>query len=210
MANKNTSQLWMVPFADLMSVLTILFLALFVFSYSKDSTYQKAMAELQKELGNEDARKKLTETEMAEKVQEKLKEEIKLGHLGMEVTLEKVKLTFAAPVLFDSGSIKLKPQALNMLKKVSEGLQTLDNPVIVEGHTDNKRIIGGRFKTNRELSAARAFSVIEFFMKQGLPPQRFTAYGCGEFRPIAPNDTEENRSRNRRIEITVMRQRQET
>jgi len=195
----------MVPFADLMSVLTILFLALFVFSYSKDSTYQKAMAELQKELGNEDARKKLTETEMAEKVQEKLKEEIKLGHLGMEVTLEKVKLTFAAPVLFDSGSIKLKPQALNMLKKVSEGLQTLDNPVIVEGHTDNLPIHGGKFKSNWELSIARAMEVVNYFVKnEGLDPRRFAAAGYGEFRPVLSNDTEENRSQNRRIEIDIL------
>jgi chemotaxis protein MotB len=78
--------------------------------------------------------------------------------------------------------------------------------VLVGGHTDTVPIVGGRLRTNWELSAARAFSVIEFFAGQGLAPERFLARGYGEYRPVAPNDTEQGRRRNRRIEIRLVRE----
>ena len=66
-------------------------------------------------------------------------------------------------------------------------------------------IRGGRHKTNWELSAARSFSVIRFFLKKGLKPERFSARGYGEYRPVADNSTTTGRSKNRRIEIAIVR-----
>jgi len=206
---KDTSQLWMVPYADLMSCMVILFLALYGFSYNmKGTEYEKALAQMQKELGMKHAAEKLKELDAAKKVEEDLKEQIKEGSLGVEVTTSRIKLTFASPVLFDSGSAELKSTARAVLDPVAESLLKMENQVVVEGHTDSARMLGKKFSSNRELSLMRAFSVIDYLTKKGVPPARLTAFGYGEFRPAAANDSDENRARNRRIEMIIMRQAQ--
>ncbi|MCM2268187.1 MAG: OmpA family protein [Elusimicrobiales bacterium] len=204
---KDTSQLWMVPYADLMSCMVILFLALYGFSYNmKGSEYEKALAQMQKELGMKHAEEKLKELDAAKKVEEDLKDQIKEGSLGVEVTTSRIKLTFASPVLFDSGSAELKPSARAVLDPVAESLLKMENQVVVEGHTDSAKMLGKKFSSNRELSLMRAFSVIDYLTGKGVPPGRLTAFGYGEFRPAADNATDENRARNRRIEMIIVRQ----
>ncbi len=204
--SKDNTQLWLVPFADLMSVMVILFLALYGFSFNmKKSDYETAMAMLQKELGVKAASKKLDEIKAAKQVEEDLKEQIKEGSLGVEITTARIRLTFSSPVLFDSGSADLKDSARSALEHVSKTLMKVENQISVEGHTDSSRMLGKKFSSNRELSLTRSFAVLNFLMKEGVPPERLTAFGYGEFRPVAPNDTEENRARNRRIEIIMMR-----
>jgi chemotaxis protein MotB len=209
MTNKNTSQLWMVPYADLITCLVILFLALYGFSFSLKSDYAKAVAVLQKELGAEAAETKVKEMDATRKVEEELKKQIAEGTLGVEVTTTKIKITFAAPILFDSGSATLKKTAVEVMDPVTQSILKMDTNIVVEGHTDASRMLGRKFASNRELSLMRSFSVIEYLVKRGVPPSRITAYGYGEYRPVAANDTDENRAKNRRIEITIMRQ-QET
>jgi len=204
---KLNTQLWLIPFADLMSTMVILFLALYAFSFSMKSEYAKAIAVLQKELGVKTAEKNLKDMELTKKVEEDLKKQIEAGQLGVEVTTSRIKLTFAAPVLFNSGSADLKDGAGEILLSVSESLKRMDSPVLVEGHTDSARMLGKKFRSNRELSLMRSFSVIEHLIRKcGFPAGKLSAYGYGEHRPVAPNDTEEGRARNRRIEITVIRQ----
>ena len=207
MSQKLNNQLWLIPFADLMSTLVILFLSLYAFSYNnKKSEYEKAIATLQKELGVESADKKIKDMDLTKKVEEDLKKEIQDEQLGIEVTTSKIKLTFAAPMLFDSGSADLKRGAKELLRSVAENLRKMDSPVLVEGHTDAARMLGKKFHSNRELSLMRAFSVINYLVAGGFPAGKLSAYGYGEYRPLAPNDTEEGRGKNRRIEITVIRQ----
>jgi len=208
--HKNNSQLWMVPFADLMSCLVILFLALYVFSFNmKKSDYEIAIANLQKELGVKSANKKIDELNATKQVEADLKKQIDEGSLGMEVTTSRIKLTFSSPILFDSGSAVLKDSAKGVLDPVSVSLMRMGTKVIVEGHTDAARMLGKKFASNRELSIMRAFSVINYLVQKGVPPARMTAFGYGEFRPAAPNDSEANRLKNRRIEIIIMRQAEE-
>lgn len=207
MSRKDNSQLWMVPFADLMTCLVILFLALYGVSFNqKKPEYEEALARLQKELGVKGAVKKIKEIEAAKIVQEELKKEIDEGSLGMEVTTSRIKLTFSSPILFDSGSADLKDSAKKVLDPVAASLLKMENTVIVEGHTDSARMLGRKFASNRELSIMRAFSVINYLVKKGVQPARITAYGYGEFRPVSLNDSDENRLRNRRIEMIIMRQ----
>jgi len=190
-----------------MSTLVILFLSLYAFSYNnKKSEYEKAIATLQKELGVESADKKIKDMDLTKKVEEDLKKEIQDEQLGIEVTTSKIKLTFAAPMLFDSGSADLKRGAKELLRSVAENLKKMDSPVLVEGHTDSARMLGKKFRSNRELSLMRAFSVINYLVAGGFPAGKLSAYGYGEYRPLAQNDTEEGRGKNRRIEITVIRQ----
>ncbi len=204
---KNNTQLWMVPYADLMSCLVILFLALYVFSFNmKKSDYESAIATLQKELGVKAAAEKVKEMQATKKVEEELKKEIEEGSLGLEVTTSRIKLTFSSPILFDSGSAALKDSAKKVLDPVADSLMKMNTQVIVEGHTDSARMLGHKFASNRELSIMRAFSVINYLVKRGVPPARLTAFGYGEFRPAAPNDSDANRLKNRRIEVIIMRQ----
>ena len=206
-SKKLNTQLWLIPFADLMSTLVILFLSLYAFSFGmKKTEYEKAIAVLQKELGVESAAKKINDMDLTNKVQEDLKKQIRTGQLGIEVTTSKIKLTFAAPVLFDSGSADLKDEAKTLLTGLTENLRKMNSPVLVEGHTDAARMLGKKFRSNRELSLMRAFSGINYLIACGFPAERLSAYGYGEYRPLAPNDTETGRAKNRRIEIIVTRQ----
>ena len=77
---------------------------------------------------------------------------------------------------------------------------------MVSGHTDDKPLVRSRLRNNWELSAARAFAIGQFFVERGLPPERFNARGYGQQRPVDTNLTPEGRGRNRRIEISIVRE----
>jgi chemotaxis protein MotB len=106
---------------------------------------------------------------------------------------------------FDSGSDQLKPEGLVLLDKIATGLTSSPNLIHVEGHTDNVPISNPRFPTNWELSTARSTAVVAYLITQfGFAPNRLTAAGYSQYRPVAVNDTEEGRARNRRVDIIVL------
>jgi chemotaxis protein MotB len=109
-------------------------------------------------------------------------------------------------VLFDSGSAVLKPQAEPLLVEISR-LVDLDrsHPISVEGNTDDVPISTSEFPSNWELSAARATGVVRFFIGHGVAARRLEASGVAGERPIAPNATASGRSRNRRVEVALLR-----
>jgi len=109
-------------------------------------------------------------------------------------------------VLFDSGLAVLKPQATPILSKVA-GLIGVDkrHDVMVEGHTDNVPIRDGVYATNWELSTARASRVVRFLIDHGAAKKRMGATGYAALHPIADNATEAGRSRNRRVEVVLLR-----
>ena len=108
--------------------------------------------------------------------------------------------------MFDLGQADLKPEALEILDHLAEVLKQIPNPVRVEGHTDNWPINNERFPSNWELSTARATNVVRQLIEEhGLDPSSFRPRGYGEYRPLAPNDTEDNRALNRRVDIVLLR-----
>ena len=109
-------------------------------------------------------------------------------------------------VLFDSGSATLKPEAAPLLAKIA-ALVNVDasHPISVGGHTDDVPIATGQFPSNWELSAARAAGVARFLTGHGVAATRLEATGVADQRPIATNTTAEGRSRNRRVEIALLR-----
>lgn len=109
-------------------------------------------------------------------------------------------------VLFDSGSAVLKPEAGPLLAKISD-LVNVDSahPISVEGHTDDVPIATGVYPSNWELSAARAAGVVRFMIAHGVAATRLEATGVADQRPIATNTTAAGRSRNRRVEIALLR-----
>jgi chemotaxis protein MotB len=109
-------------------------------------------------------------------------------------------------VLFDSGSATLKPQSGPLLSKVSELLHlSPDHDISVEGHTDNVPIRGSVYPTNWELSTARASGVVRFLVAHGAQKMRMSASGYASLHPISENTTDAGRTRNRRVEIVLLR-----
>jgi chemotaxis protein MotB len=110
-----------------------------------------------------------------------------------------------AEILFASGSAQLSEAGHAPLKELAGVLKQFpDRRFMVAGHTDNVPIGPSNFKSNWELSTARAVTVTEFLASSGVNPSRLTAAGYSEYDPIRPNATEAGRSENRRIEIVLL------
>jgi chemotaxis protein MotB len=109
-------------------------------------------------------------------------------------------------ILFTSGKADITPEGKAILDKICEVLNNVaaQNQIVMEGHTDNVPIKYSPWKSNWELSSARALSVAHYFIyERGFSPDRFTIHGYGEFRPTADNRTEAGRRQNRRVEIVI-------
>ena len=118
-----------------------------------------------------------------------------------------VVLQMANNILFDPGQAALKKEGEKMLSKISEVLNETTLHISIEGHTDAQPIRTARYASNWELSVARAARVALVLQQQGeVDPARIGIAGYGDSRPVAPNDTETNRARNRRVEIILSRQ----
>ena len=110
-------------------------------------------------------------------------------------------------VLYNSGSATLNASASPLLDRIASLLRTeFDHPIVVEGHTDDQPISSATFPTNWELSAARATTVVRFFIRDHVAPGRLAASGYGAMHPLTTNATAGGRSRNRRVEIVLTRQ----
>jgi chemotaxis protein MotB len=110
-------------------------------------------------------------------------------------------------VVFDPGQAVLKPPAIPVLSGVAHALNIdKTHPIMVEGHTDNVPISGSQFPSNWELSTARASVVVRFFIRAGLDKYRLGAAGYANLYPVGSNSTASGRSKNRRVEIVLLRQ----
>ncbi len=116
-----------------------------------------------------------------------------------------VLISLGDSVMFDSGSTDIKDDAKQILSAILTVIKKIQNNIAVEGHTDNIPIKGVKYLSNWELSTARAMSVLMYFLQEdGIRPERFSASGYGEHRPIMSNATPEGRSRNRRVDIILV------
>jgi len=115
-----------------------------------------------------------------------------------------LELEIKSRVLFESGEARLERAAVPIIGEIADILQSSANPIQVEGFTDNNPINTPRFPSNWELSAARAASVVHLMDRYGVQPQRMSASGFGEHRPVADNSTEEGRQKNRRVVLVVL------
>jgi chemotaxis protein MotB len=122
------------------------------------------------------------------------------------------RFVFQSEVFFDSGAAALRPEGRAELDKLAGALLELEKQIPaeinwvlrVDGHTDTRQLSANSpFKSNWELSASRAISVVQYLISKGVPPQRLVAAGFGEFQPIDPGTNDEAFSRNRRIELKL-------
>ncbi len=142
----------------------------------------------------------------ADELATQLKEEIDKGDIRLRKFHNKLIINLDDKICFDSGSSELKKEILPALNKIVQILNKYsENRIVIEGNTDNVPIISKRFRDNWELSTERALSVLGYILKnKQLDSRRFSAAGYGEFNPIVQNDTSENRSLNRRVDIVVL------
>jgi chemotaxis protein MotB len=108
-------------------------------------------------------------------------------------------------LLFESGSADITARARDILEKVSTVLAAAPNQIRVEGHTDNLPIRTPQFPSNWELSVIRSTNVVQILQHDGITPDRLSATGYGEFRPISSNATDAGRAKNRRIDLIILR-----
>jgi chemotaxis protein MotB len=144
-------------------------------------------------------------SKITEQLAMRLQQQLASDEVEIRGNDEWIEVNIKASVLYGSGSSELSSAAKEVLGKVSGVLQNKLNPIHVEGYTDNEPISTVRFPSNWELSAARAASVVRYFEQQGLDPERMAAVGYGEHHPVASNETEDGRSRNRRIALVISR-----
>lgn len=144
--------------------------------------------------------------EAQEMLEKQLRKELADKEVSMQMAERGLVLTFVAEVLFDSGKAELKSTAKDSLGKVASVItqKVADRDIAIEGHTDNEPIKRSGWKSNWELSTARATSVLHFMENEGVDPHRLVASGYGEYRPITSNDTAAERSKNRRVEIVIV------
>lgn len=232
---KDTSERWLLTYADLMNLLLILFILLYAMSKIDIAKYQTVAASLRAAFGDASVNQVIgdaggspaiisLEGQNPSTVAEILKEEqqmkeiredvneviLKEGLSGeVEVTLEErgIIISIEERALFKSGSADLEPVSIPTIEKIGKILLAVSGKQIrVEGHTDNVPIHNSRFPDNQELSTARANSVLRILANNvGINPKNLSATGYGEYRPKMPNDTEENRAQNRRVDIAILK-----
>jgi len=124
--------------------------------------------------------------------------------IQVEVGEKEVTIRLMGETTFDSGKANIKAQMVPLLLKIGSVLADGKGEVIIAGHTDNVPLHGGPYGSNLKLSIARAATVAEFLLAQSaIPASRVSTMGFGKYRPIASNDTDEGRKRNRRVEIIL-------
>jgi chemotaxis protein MotB len=135
-----------------------------------------------------------------------LEAEISSGQIEIEQLREGLRVNVQDDILFASGSARLDPIGRKVLGKVIAHLRKLDHLIEIQGHTDNKRIRGSLAKTypsNWDLAAARASTVARLMQESGIAGERITVVSHASYAPLAPNDSDENRAQNRRIELRL-------
>ncbi len=194
-------------YGDLVTFIMMLFILLFILSYNQKEN-EDFFTQMNVKFGGEQQASQqsmTTDYQLVSQLQNFIQKEKLDQEIQVLVDEQKIKLIMAPSLLFDSGEASVKLKGYDALKGVSDILKGVDNPVIIEGHTDNIPIHTIDFDSNWELSFHRALSVLKYFFTEGHSPQNFSAQGFGEYRPVSANNTLLGRQKNRRIEINIIR-----
>ncbi|MDO7789115.1 flagellar motor protein MotB [Desulforamulus aquiferis] len=220
---EHIDETWLIPYADLLTLLLALFIVLFA-SSTIDNDKFKAMKEslnvaFQKGDGlildmnkpSEPIEMNQNDTIKLEQLKKQLDQYIQDNNLSQELntglTENYVLLTIREFALFDSGSAIVKPLGREKVSVIGTILDEYPQyEVIVSGHTDSVPINNYQFESNWDLSSKRAINFMKLLLQNdSLDPKRFSAIGYGEYRPVSDNATEEGRAQNRRVEVKIKR-----
>lgn len=225
----NNSERWLLTYSDLITLLMIFFVVMYALSNVDVAKYKQiseslrvAMGGGKTIIGSEDTANvsseikpindnQTSETEKAK--MEELKKSVdkylqqnglsesvstKIDERGLVVSINDT-------LFFDTGKADIKPEFAKKLIEIGKILNQINNYVRIEGHTDNVPIKTSEYNSNWQLSAARAANVTELLVNQaGIAPQKLSAIGYGEFRPISDNTSEAGKAKNRRVDIIII------
>ncbi|MCX7794610.1 MAG: OmpA family protein [Thermodesulfovibrionales bacterium] len=207
---------WVVSYADFITLLFAFFTTMYAISHVDMGKLEKFTGSMKEAFKAQKVTQHFTPIEGIKPIQhEALQIEKELKYIiqesgkieGIRITVEEegVRLSFADTIIFESGSAEIKEEIKPLLLSILSLIKKTNNPVVIEGHTDNIPVKGSRYSSNWELSAARATGVLMFLLSDGsLDPSRFSVAGYGEYRPVAPNTTPEGRAKNRRVDIIFL------
>lgn len=220
---------WLLSYSDFMTLLMILFVVLFAMSNVDKAKFKQLSDSLRVSMGGgksivakEDGvpitvDTKPIENDLTAKDEQAKMEELKrqvdkyLEKNGMKADVSTqvdergLVVSLNDTLFFDTGRAEVKTESQKKLIEIGKILNQLNNYMRVEGHTDNVPIKNDQFSSNWQLSCARASNVTELLINSAnIPPQKLSAVGYGEYRPIADNSTEDGKARNRRVNIIIV------
>lgn len=225
---------WMATFSDMMTLLLTFFILLYSMSSIDAQKFKEITQSLQSVLSGEasssiiemegpndelpldnpsyeqeedDLDPQISESTL--EMYSQVKEYVTTEGLQAEVTVSLNKsgvfVNIREAILFDTGEAIIKETGKELLSNLEGLFLTFDNEIVVEGHTDNIPHNSRLFETNWELSTGRALAVVRYLSEdKTIPGARLSAIGYGEYRPIAPNDTDANRAQNRRVNLLII------
>ena len=126
------------------------------------------------------------------------------NQVSVQTNVEGVLISLSENLIFKNDQVELPPEAFQILNTIVEMLRPIDNKVRLVGHTNNVPSTNPIYPTNWELSLARAMTVAKYLIKSGIAPERLIVSGQGEYAPVFPNDTEEHKGLNARVEIVII------
>lgn len=213
---------WLATYADTITLLLTFFILLYSISVVDSQKLNELSNALQQSLkGNVE----ITELENLEDLQvqqgnseyedlsKKLENIIQSNNLTDVIKIREeergIVLQLDETILFDSAEADLKSYSTDILDQVTSIIESVDNDILVEGNADNVPMYSEEFKSNWELSTARAVNVVKYFVStKNIDPARFSVKGYGEYNPLVGNDTPENRAVNRRVDILIVEQKE--
>ena len=213
---------WMTTFSDLMCLLMCFFVLLLSFSEMDVVKFKEVVDSLREAFGvqreevvfdipkgldivSREFQARFTVEELLERLKSAVKLELIKGEIQIESLEDRVVLRMKDRLLFPPGRAELTPQAKQILDSLGEVFKLFDGEIIVAGHTDDIPLKKGPYRSNWELSAARAVSVVQYLLKKNYAlPEQISAVGYGPSRPLYPNDSPEHRAANRRVEIVLL------
>lgn len=220
---------WLISYADFITLLFAFFVVMYAISVVNDGKYKVLSDALGDAFGGRSAAQANTAVEplplssllqrkraeaarrererlalLARELENTLAPLVKAGKVRVTQNGRGVSVEINASVLFDSGDATLTFESKEALRAVAQLLKDDPHAIRVEGHTDNVPISNTHFPSNWELSAVRASSVVRLFIDGGVAEGRLTAVGNGANLPVAANDDDAGRARNRRVAITIL------
>jgi chemotaxis protein MotB len=211
---------WLVSYADFITLLFALFVVLFAASNADKEKIRKFAESVENAIEHsgvgrgggaprpppEAPREPVLNTAYAALVSS-LQPEVQNHQVRLRLDARGLVITLNQTAFFNSGSAEFTPSMYPTLGKIAVAIAQIDNPVRLEGHTDSRPIHNDRFQNNWELSSARSISVLELLAARfGIAPVRMAVAGYADTAPVSPNDSEEGRARNRRVDIVVLSQ----
>ena len=226
---EHVDETWLIPYADMLTLLLALFIVMFAMSQTDKEKFKKVSEQfnvifsdgsgvLEKDgtvvipensTTSYDTKGVIEEDKMNE-VKRMLEEEVKSkgysDKVKVELNKEGLEISIQDTVLFNSGEAEVLKGVSPLLIQISTMLQKLDNDIKIVGHTDNVPIFTEKFRSNWDLSSMRAINVMKFMVDAGkLHAEKFSIQAYGQYKPKFDNSTQDGRAKNRRVDMVIVR-----